>query len=95
MTDQLPATPADEAPAPIDAYALLTKPTLDLSDAEVDIVIADLRTRRAKHLVSGKPDKLPAPPKPKAPALTAAAKAEAKKAATADLLGSLELDWKI
>lgn len=42
---------------PIDAYSLLSKPTLDLNDAEVNIVIEDLRRRRKAYLASGKPDK--------------------------------------
>lgn len=90
------ATPPAAVATP-DAYSLLTKPTLDLSTAEVDIVIADLRERRARHLTSGKPDKPPVSAKAKPPALTKEAKADAKKANTMDLLSDLgiDIDWKV
>jgi hypothetical protein len=79
---------AEEAPdnlEPTDAYALLSKPTLDLTDAEVEKVVADLR--RALYAATGKPDRQPKPkaePKGKS---TAADKA----ANTAALLASLQL----
>ena len=41
----------------LDAYALLSKPTLELSDAEVDAVIADLRKRREAYIKTGKADR--------------------------------------
>jgi hypothetical protein len=81
---------AEEAPdnlEPTDAYALLSKPTLDLTDAEVEKVVADLRRRRALYAATGKPDRQPKPkaePKGKS---TAADKA----ANTAALLASLQL----
>lgn len=90
MTDNLPATA--EPLSQMDAYALLTKPTLDLTDAEVDIVIADLRARRARHISSGKPDK----PNPKPKALPAGAKKPSaldKAQATLDVLS--DIDWKL
>lgn len=59
------------------AYELLTKPTLELTDAEVKIVVEDLRQRRLAYLKTGKPDK---PSKP-------VVKAEA----TQDILGDLGL----
>lgn len=42
---------------PVDAYSLLSKKTLDLTDAEVDIVIEDLRRRRSAYVKDGKIDK--------------------------------------
>jgi len=79
----------------LDAYALLTKPTLDLSDAEVDAIITNLQKRRKVYLDTGKAD---------APAKEAAARkalaepkakptAADKKANTAALLDSI--DWKL
>jgi chromatin segregation and condensation protein Rec8/ScpA/Scc1 (kleisin family) len=60
MTEQLPAVVAEPE---LDAYALLSKPTLDLSDAEVARICADLRVRRARYIATNKPDKAPAKPK--------------------------------
>ncbi len=86
MTDTADITTPD-ATAPLDAYALLSKPTLKLSDAEVDIILADLRSRRARYLATGKPDK----PKAERAAPKAKPTAASKAAATADLLASLNL----
>ena len=52
MSEPTP-TPAEQQ----DAYALLSKPTKNLSDAEVKLIIADLRKRRFTSLATGKPDK--------------------------------------
>lgn len=68
---------------PLDAYDLLSKPTLDITDEEALTIIADLRRRREGYLRTGKPDKQP---KSKAEP-----KAKADKAAnTASLLAMLE-----
>ncbi len=75
MTDEVP-----------DAYTLLSRPTLDFTDAEVDIVIADLRRRRAAFVATGKPDKIA---KPKVAASPASA--EAKASNTASILAMLKL----
>jgi hypothetical protein len=48
---------ADDLTDPIDAYSLLSKPTLELTDAEVLIVVEDLRKRREAYIKTGKPDK--------------------------------------
>lgn len=42
---------------PITAYDLLSKPTLEISDAEAQIIIEDLRRRRRAYLATGKVDK--------------------------------------
>lgn len=42
---------------PIDAYALLSKPTLEISDDEAMKIIEDLRARRRAYLSTGKLDK--------------------------------------
>lgn len=52
------------APAPTDendAYSLLSKPTLELSDAEVKTIIAHLRSKRLAYVESNgkKADKRP------------------------------------
>lgn len=78
----VPVTDAE----PVDAYSLLSKPTLDLSDAEVDLIIDDLRKRREAYIKTGKPDK------PKV--VKAAAKklnADEKARNTAALLAQLKL----
>jgi hypothetical protein len=96
MMTQLPDTPEGAAEEtvlpPVDAYSLLTKPTLEITDAEVDIIVADLRRRRANHLASGKPDKPAAEAKAKRTPKgkpSQAAKDEATKALLADI------DWKL
>lgn len=45
------------SPEPLDAYALLSKPTLNYTDDEVALVVADLRKRRAAYVSTGKVDK--------------------------------------
>lgn len=82
------ATNPDDAEQ-MDAYALLSKPTLDLTDKEVERVVTDLQARRKLYLSTGKPD---APKKAKAPAepkkkLTD----DEKKRNTALLLGQLKM----
>lgn len=79
---------ADESPAQQDAYALLSTPTLELTEAQIKAVIEDLRKRRFISLSTGKPDKI------KQPKNAAVKKtAEEKAAATAALLG--QIDWKL
>ena len=75
-------------PQHLDAYALLSKPTKDLSDAEVLLIIADLRKRRINSLQTGKPDKPAAEAKAKRLPAKKATDAE-KKANTAAILGQL------
>lgn len=41
----------------LDAYALLSKPTLDISDPEALRIIEDLRRRREAYVKTGKVDK--------------------------------------
>lgn len=71
---------------PIDAYALLSKPTLEISDAEALIIIEDLRRRREAYIKTGKPDK----PKKEAAERVKLSKDE-KARNTAALLASLKL----
>lgn len=78
----------NETEAGFDAYALLSKPTLDLTDDEVEAIIADLRRRRELYIKTGKPDK---PAKPKAVTSKAKATADEKARNTAALLASLKL----
>lgn len=40
-----------------DAYALLSRPTLELSDQDILDIIENLRARRIRSLTTGKPDK--------------------------------------
>ena len=71
---------------PIDAYSLLSKPTLDLTDREVEIVVEDLRRRRVAYLNTGKPDK------PRKEKVTAEKLSKDEKARnTAALMASLKL----
>ena len=80
-----------EPAATQDAYALLSKPTLQLSDEEVTIIIADLRKKRIASLTTGKPDKTVAEAK-KAKAQKALPKSQQERAAlTADLLASIKI----
>lgn len=73
----------------LDAYALLSKPTLDLTDAEVERIVVDLRKRRELYLSTGKPDKVS---KPKAAACPKTKPtADDKAANTAALLASLKI----
>jgi len=46
-----------DAPEPLDAYALLSKPTLEITDAEAELIVTDLRKRREAYIKTGKPDK--------------------------------------
>jgi len=68
-----------------DAYALLSKPTLELTDAEVEIVVAELRKKRSAYVHEGKKDNATSKRKP-------AATAADKDAATKALLADLDLD---
>ena len=72
----------------LDAYALLSRPTLDFTDAEVKRVIADLRRRREAYLRTGKPDR---PKKVKEQIEKAKASPEDKARNTAALLAQLDL----
>lgn len=78
-----------EAEPELDAYALLSKPTLDLTDDEVEKIVVDLRRRRQLYLSTGKPDKVSKPKAAKTPA--AKLDADAKAANTAALLASLKI----
>ena len=42
---------------PPSAYDLLSKPTLELTDDEAEIIVADLRAKRAAFVRTGKVDK--------------------------------------
>lgn len=80
---------SDAAPEHQDAYALLSKPTLELTDAEVEIIVRDLRAKRLTVLKNPK-----AADRPKAEAKKAATTKPdkaAREAATADLLADLGL----
>ena len=68
---------------PRDAYALLSKPTLDLSDEEIKLICADLRKRRERFLAGQKDN----PPKAKAAA--APKTAEEKAALSENILGEV------
>lgn len=59
------------------AYDLLSKPTLELTDEEVEAIVADLRVRRNAYVTRGKKDD------PKKPV--------DKQQATADLMSDLGL----
>ncbi len=85
-----PTTPAIIQPeAPADAYSLLSKPTLDLTDAEVETIVADLRRRRKLFVEQGVKDE---PVKKAAAARKALPKEKADKAAnTLALLSQLKL----
>lgn len=64
------------------AYELLTKPTLNLTDDEVSLVIADLRRRREAYVSAGKRDE---PHKPSKTKPTAESKASLTAAIAANL----------
>ena len=68
------------------AYVLLSRPVLELTDADVKIIITDLREKRLRFVNSGIADKKPA--KPKVVLTEEEAKAE-KTANTAALAASL------
>ena len=77
-----------EAPS---AYDLLTKPTLELTDAEVELIVADLQKRRHAYVDSkGKVKDSPKAKAPKGPPLTAEQKAE--NTARVQALLNLDLD---
>lgn len=81
-------TTSDPTPVdlPLSAYDLLTRPTLEITDAEALLIIADLRKRRQAYVESnGK--KRDEPHKEKRSPATA----EEKAANTADLLANLGL----
>lgn len=69
---------------PMDAYALLSKPTLDLSDKEIEVICIDLRKRRERFL-AGQKDNLPKKPKAAAAPMTD----EAKQQAAAEILDGI------
>lgn len=77
---------ADELTDPIDAYSLLSKPTLDLNDKEVEIIVADLRRRREAYIKTGKVDK---PKKERAAAVKLSKDEKARN--TALLLSQLKM----
>ena len=86
MSETVPTEPTEEAP---NAYSLLTKPTTELTPAEVEIIVADLRKRRDAYVssagkIADRPDKV-AKPKPQG------TKAELTKLAAA----SLNLDFDL
>jgi hypothetical protein len=66
------------------AYALLNKATLDLTDAEALIVVEELRRKRAAYVQSGTKDTSTVKRKPAAPAVN-------KDEATKGLLDSIDL----
>ena len=68
-----------------DAYTLLSKPTLELTDDEVEQVVIQLRQKRLAYINEGKKDNGPAKPK-------AAPKSKAEvDAATAAILAELDI----
>lgn len=68
----------------MNAYELLSRPTLELTDNEVDLIIADLRKRRAAYL-EGTADT----PKKAAAAKPVKASVEEKQANTLSLLAKI------
>lgn len=85
MPDPVDTSDAEQS---LDAYSLLSKPTLSITDEEATKIIADLRQRRERFMATKKPDKPRAAAKAKADPLSKEAKAEN----TAALLASLKLD---
>lgn len=85
-------TPADE-PEALDAYSLLSKPTLSLTDEQVGRIVADLRDRRARHLRLGKPDKPASERKVKSP--TAKLTAEDRARNSRELMASMGLSLNL
>lgn len=79
---------AVELPAQRDAFALLSKPTLELTDAEIELICADLRRKREQFL-QGVQDKPPRAAKAKLPPPDRSS--EAVQQRTADLLGEIDL----
>lgn len=76
---------ADEIPQ-LSAYDLLSKPVHEITDAEAELIIADLRRRREAYIKIGKPDK---PAKDKV--VAAKLDKDEKARNTAALLASLKL----
>lgn len=68
------------------AYALLSKPTLELTDADVEIIVADLRKRRLAYATDPKKS-ADNPTKVKPQPISAAE----KQVNTDDLLASLDI----
>lgn len=77
---------ASETPDQLDAYALLSRPTLDYTDEEVALVVEQLRKARSRFLATGTLDKPKA-----AKAATVKLDADEKARNTALLLASLKL----
>lgn len=75
-----------DLPASRDAFELLSKPTLQLTDEEVTAICADLRAKRQRFLqgIADKPARKAAKP-------AVDASPEAKKARTEALKGELDL----
>lgn len=82
-----PSTTPGEGVATTNAYELLSKPTLEITNAELAIIVADLQRKRAAYVSDKKIDDKPGKPAPAASKKTAAEKAEA----AADLLASIGL----
>lgn len=79
------------ANAPRDAYELLSRPTLDITNAELELIVADLRRRREYFVKEGKKDnpKVEKAKREKKPATKATAEQKARQ--TAVLLSELNL----
>src|SRR5690606_17612179 len=83
--------PTSEAEAePVNAYSLLTRPTLELSDDEIELIVKDLQKRRLAYVADSRKG-ADRPDKPK----KAPATAEEKKALTAQVAASLKLDFDL
>lgn len=76
-----------ELPETRDAYALLSKPTLKLTDDEVEVIVADLRKRRQAFL-AGQADK----PARKSAARPKEVSAEEKKQLTEQVAAQISLE---
>lgn len=76
---------SEQTPTP-DAYELLSRETLSYTDAEVEIICADLRRRREAFIKTGKPDK---PKKEKEERVKLSA--DDKKRNTAELMAKLKI----
>lgn len=66
MTEAAPTSPT--TPAVEDAYSLLTRPTLEITDAQLVVIVENLRARRKAYMegTADRPDKpKAAPAKPK------------------------------
>lgn len=79
------------ASAPRDAYSLLSRPTLEITDEELEIIVADLRRRREYFVKEGKKDNPKAERAKAAKAPATKASKEAKERNTAVLLSELNL----